>query len=125
MRVDLTNVGRPGWSASWVRTIERFLCEGGMTAMQDEQPTMWVPQMGAVLSRWFTTYEEARTSLDLEGGYLLPYRKQFFVTTGAAIEELGLDPADPDWALIGWDWVRPADPEAWERLMEKRVVSFG
>ena len=94
-----------------------------MTTVQDEWPTMYVPRMDAILSRWFTTYEEARASLDAEGGYLLPYRRHFFVTSSEAIRELGLDPDDPDWALIGWDWVRPLDREAYERLKEKRSVA--
>ena len=42
---------------------------------------MYVPRMDAILNRWFTTYEGARASLESEGGYLLPYRSQFFVTT--------------------------------------------
>jgi hypothetical protein len=76
--------------------------------------------MSAVLSRWFTSYEEARDSRAAEGGYLLPYRHQFFVTTGEAILELGLDPSDADWELIGWDWVHPQNSEAWQRLKRKR-----
>jgi hypothetical protein len=52
----------------------------------------------------------------------LPYEDQFFVTVPDAIRELGLDPADPDWERIGFDWVRPRDPEAWGRLSIKRDV---
>lgn len=89
---------------------------------QGEGPTMFETRMDAILSRWFTTYEEARASLESEGGYLLPYRNQYFVTSGEAIRELGLDPADPDWAKIGWDWVHPRDAEAWQRLRAKREL---
>ena len=81
---------------------------------------MWVPRMDAVLNRWFTSYDEARSSLELEGGYLLPFKSQFFVTLREGIRELGLDPDDPDWKLIGFDWVQPKDKEAWQRLKEKR-----
>jgi len=77
--------------------------------------------MDAIVSRWFTGCAEARASLEAEGGYLLPYREQFFVTTREGIRELGLDPDDPDWERIGWDWVRPLDRAAWERLRERRV----
>jgi hypothetical protein len=91
-----------------------------MTESHKEGPIMYVSRMDAVLNRWFTSYEEARSSLETEGGYLLPYKAQFFVTEGEGIRELGLDPDDPDWARIGWDWVRPKDSEAWERLKEKR-----
>ncbi|MEO7328119.1 MAG: hypothetical protein ABI193_06050 [Minicystis sp.] len=76
-------------------------------------------RMGSGLNRWFTSYDEARTSLDAYGGYLFPYRTQFFVCEEAHIEALGLDPADPDWARIGHDWVKPRDPEAHQRLDER------
>ena len=33
-------------------------------------PVMYVTRMDAVLNRWFTSYEEARASLQSEGGYL-------------------------------------------------------
>ena len=89
---------------------------------QGEGPRMFVPRMDAILSRWFTTYQEARASREREGGYLLPYKNQYFVTSSEAIRELGLDPADPDWAQIGWDWVRPRDAGAWQRLRAKREL---
>lgn len=89
--------------------------------MDDKGPIMYVPQMNAILSRWYTTYEDARASLKAKGGYLLPYENHFFVTDREAIQELVLDPDDPDWARIGWDWVRPRDVDAWRRLKEKRA----
>ena len=64
--------------------------------------------------------EDARTLREAEGGYLLPFKTQFFVTVAGGITELGLDPEDPDWKRIGWDWVRPLDWEAWELLRDKR-----
>ncbi len=84
---------------------------------------MYVPRMDAFLNRWFTSYEAARTSLEAEGGYLLPYQNQVFVAEAGAIHELGLDPEDPDWERIGRDWVRPLDREAWERLVIKREIA--
>ena len=95
-----------------------------MTAANDVGPIIYVSRMDAVLNRWFTTYEEARASLDAEGGYLLPYKNQFFITLSEGIRDLGLDPNDPDWARIGWDWVQPKDPEAWQRLKEKRELAL-
>lgn len=83
---------------------------------------MYVATMDAIVSRWFTSYGEARASLDAAGGYLLPYEKHFFVTTREAIRELGLDPDDRDWERIGWDWVWPADTAAWERLRRGRAA---
>ena len=87
-------------------------------------PTMYVPRMDAILNRWFTTYEEARASLAAEGGYLFPYESQFFVTLAEGVRELGLEAEDPDWARIGWDWVKPADTQAWERLKQKRELAL-
>ena len=94
-----------------------------MTQVGDDLPEMWGPKMDAVLSRWFTTYEAARASREAEGGYLLPYRGQFVVTTSEGIRELGLDPADPDWERIGWDWVRPRETGAWKRLRDRRAIT--
>lgn len=78
-------------------------------------------RMAPYLNRWFTDYEEAAASLLRDGGLLLPYRKQFFVAVREALGELGLDHDDPDWARIGWDWVRPRDPEAHLRLCRARL----
>ena len=91
-----------------------------MSDSNTEGPIMYVARMDAVLNRWFTSYEEARASLASEGGYLLPYKNQFFVTLSEGIRDLGLDPDDPDWSRIEWDWVQPKDHEAWKRLKEKR-----
>ena len=92
-------------------------------AMHRSEPVMYVSRMDAFLNRWFVTYEAAREALDSAGGFLLPYRHQFFVSSPDAIRELGLDPDDPDWERIGWDWVRPADLEARERLRLKREIA--
>ena len=89
----------------------------------DPVPVMYVARMDAILNRWFTTYGEARASLLADGGYLFPYRGQFFVTLREGVRELGLDPDDPDWGRIGWDWVHPGDREAWERLRSQRELS--
>ncbi len=92
-----------------------------MTKNDERDTMMYAPGMSNFLNRWFSTYDQARASLDSEGGYLFPYKHQFFVTGSEAIRELGMDPADPDWELIGRDWVHPRDREAWNRLMEKRL----
>ena len=94
--------------------------EARVTTPDDAGPLMYVESMDAFLNQWFTTYEDARTVREAEGGYLLPFKNQFFVTVAAGIVELGLDPNDPDWEHIGWDWVRPLDSGAWELLRDKR-----
>lgn len=83
--------------------------------------TLWYAgPLDVFLNRWFSSYEEARRSLEGEGGYLLPYRRHFFVCPAEAIRVLGLEPDDPDWEKVGYDCARPADAQAYERLREKR-----
>ena len=96
-----------------------------MTTPKDAGPLMYVESMSVFLNQWFTTYEEARAFREDEGGYLLPFKNQFFVTVAGAITELGLDPNDPNWERIGWDWVRPLDSEAWELLRDRRRSVLG
>lgn len=79
---------------------------------------------GAFLNRWFARYAEARASLEAEGGYLFPFRRQFFVCEGGFLEARGIDPEDPDWDAIGRDWIRPLDDPARLRL-ERRLVALG
>ena len=89
--------------------------------MADEGETLWYENgLDVFLNRWFSRYEEARGSLDSEGGFLLPFRRHFYVCQLEAIRVLGLDPEDPDWRKIGRDCARPADEEAFRRLRERR-----
>jgi hypothetical protein len=76
------------------------------------------------LNRWFARYDEARASLAAQGGYLLPYRHQFFICEWGFLETMGIDPNDPDWERIGRDWVRPHDPAARDRL-ERKLIALG
>lgn len=57
-------------------------------------------------------------------GYLLACRRQYLVVDGYFIESLGLDPNDPDWKAIGYDWVRPSDVAARSRLYPKLVAGL-
>jgi len=83
--------------------------------------TKWYPpKLDVFLNLWFSSYESARRELETNGGFLLPYEAHFFVCQAEAIRVLGLDPNDPDWELIGRDGARAEDPEAYERLCERR-----
>ncbi|WP_163990337.1 GIY-YIG nuclease family protein [Pyxidicoccus caerfyrddinensis] len=74
---------------------------------------------GLFLNRWFTTYEDALASLRAQGGYLFPFRQQFFVCEASLLTTLGVDLTDPDWALAGPDWVAPRDAAAHARLEQR------
>jgi hypothetical protein len=87
----------------------------------ESEETLWYQtDLDVFLNRWFPNYEAARRSLESEGGYLLPYRRHFYVCEDGAIRALGLEPDDPDWERIGRDCARPADAAAYRPLREKR-----
>ncbi len=92
--------------------------------------TLWYQSnLDVFLNRWFSNYEDARESLESEGGFLLPYKHHFFVCDSEAIRALGLEPENSDWEKIGWNCVQPMDVQAYRRLSEKRAQvvseSFG
>lgn len=75
--------------------------------------------MGGHLNHWFTTYEAAKSYQKSSGGFLFPYKKQFFICSAAYAREIGFDPTDPNWKLIDFDWVKPLDQSAWLSLYRK------
>jgi hypothetical protein len=80
------------------------------------------PRCAAHLNRWYRTYEEAAADRAASSGYLLAYKRQYLVVDRYFIESLGLDPADPDWEGLGFDWVRPKSLAARSRLYAKLVI---
>jgi hypothetical protein len=88
-----------------------------------DQATLWYqPNLDVFLNRWFSNYDDARSSLDADGGFLLPYRNHFFVCEDEAIRAMGLDPNDPAWERIGKDCVKPSDKQAYQRLHQRREM---
>lgn len=77
---------------------------------------LYPPGSAAFWNVWSASYDEARTIRAEHGGYLLAYRRHFFIAEGHFVANLGFDPDDPDWKAIGRDWVRPAEAEARQRL---------
>lgn len=62
---------------------------------------------GGFLNHWFSTYAEAKAYQQMEGGFLLPYKKQFFVCQADYISALSLNPGSPEWAHIDFDGGKP------------------
>lgn len=101
----------------WQHAIAMLTGQGG-----DDHGTVLYPrECWGHWNIWSASYEEARGIREEHGGYLLPYKHQFFIVEGNFIDTIGLDPEDEDWARIGRDWVRPADPEARTRLYVKLI----
>lgn len=74
---------------------------------------------GGFLNQWFAKYADAKAYQRLHGGFVLPYRNQYFICDAHYIDNLGFDSEDADWKLIGYDWANPDDQEAWQRLHKK------
>ena len=75
--------------------------------------------VGGFLNKWFANYQEAKVQQQESGGFLFPYKNQFFICEAGYIGRIGLDPNDHDWKLVGWDWANPSDKTAWQRLYKK------
>jgi hypothetical protein len=74
------------------------------------------PGLKDSINHWFRNYDEARAHQLANGGVLLPYRDQAFVTSLEVLPRLGYEKDDPDWADIGYDFIRPASPDALTRI---------
>jgi hypothetical protein len=107
--------------ASWV-TLKQAL--GAEEQPRLDTEAFFDATRGILLNRWFASYPEAAESLRRDGGYLFPFREQFFITEAGFITALGVDPADPDWARMGFNWVEPLDPAARSRL-EQKLLALG
>jgi hypothetical protein len=78
----------------------------------------------AHFNRWYKSYAEAAEMRKKCDGYLLGFRRQFVVVDRYYIEALGLDPDDPDWRAIGFDWPRTRSLAARSRLYAKIVATL-
>jgi len=65
---------------------------------------------------WLADYAEAQAIHRDHGGYLLGYRRQFFIADGDYLLDLGLDPEREDWAKMDRNWIEPGDLNARARL---------
>ncbi|WXB00285.1 hypothetical protein LZC95_49540 [Pendulispora brunnea] len=121
----LSVVARECGFASWERA--RNILSGDAEGV-DFGTLLHGRNASSILSPWFASYEEAlaaqRSLPDHPRHYLLAYKRHFMVTGRSFVEALGMDPDDPDWEAIGWNWARPTDPTARSRLYYKRLVAM-
>lgn len=80
---------------------------------------LYIKATGITSNLWCKTYSEAQVVQKQYGGFLLPYRKQYFVCSIEYIKELGISPDDLDLVLAGNDWANPKDSDALRRLNKK------
>lgn len=96
----------------------------GSAEAQDFGTLLYPRGKGPSLNRWYSNYDEAVRDREIVNGYLIGYKRQFLVVDRDYIESLDLDPDDPDWAEMAWDWARPANLAARARLYAKRVAAL-
>lgn len=104
--------------AGWPQAVAVFTGEGDAS---DFGTALYPPGADAHWNIWSASYDEAKTIRAQHGGYLLAYKRHFFIVDRHFIETLGLDPEDPDWEAIGRDWARPKEVEARGRLYAKLI----
>jgi hypothetical protein len=102
--------------ASWVELKQAL---GGQEVASLDTEAFFQKNRGTFLNRWFGAYPEALASLQERGGFLFPFREQFFICEAGFLRALGVDLADPDWARMGFNWVEPQEPSARQRLQQK------
>jgi hypothetical protein len=100
--------------SSWTEFKRRIISED----------CFYIKGCGGFTNAWYKSYETARTHLDQAGGYLLTYRSHYFICTSTYIEALGLQHLEEDWRLIGYDWVKPKDQDAWNRIFMEAQQNY-
>jgi len=94
----------------------------GQAQPGDDMGSFWhAPRCSVLLNHWFADLTRAKAGHREAGGFLLPYRRQFVVVQEPYVRELGLDPADPLWAVIACDLVAGYGSEQWEQLCLARI----
>jgi hypothetical protein len=92
-------------------------------AMDDFGDLLCPRRCGGYLNLWYRTHGEAEIVRRSRGGYLLAYRKHFLVVERSYIEVLGLDPDDPDWRSLDFDWTHNAGKEMIRARFYSRLIS--
>lgn len=76
------------------------------------------------LNIWFANYNEAYAYFIKNGGYLLSYRQYFYVCNAEVIKVLKLDKCQAEWEAIGYNWVKPANINAYNRIYKQAKQNY-
>ncbi len=85
---------------------------------------MYDHSCGAYLNVWIADYEEAKTYHIEHGGYLLQYKKDYFICTDEVINALGLSSFKQEWEAIGYNWVKPLNKTAWNAIYQTAKKNY-
>jgi len=115
----LNTLGREYGFKSW--THLKQIIEG--QSNQDFGCLLYSDRCAIYTNIWFAQYPEAKAAHQDCGGYLLAYKTQCLIVQRDFIETLGLDPDDPDWSKIAYDWIEPNNLEARARLYGRIITA--
>ena len=123
--VDLDNLQRRHVLAAVARRLG-FRGWSHLTAVfagteADHGTLLCPPSSFGTTNIWSASYDEAAQIRAQNNAYLLTYKRQFVVVQAPFIDALGARGNDPDWQRMGFDWAKPKDVEARDRLMAKVV----
>lgn len=122
----LAVIARESGFSGWEHA--RTVIDGeGEAEIADFGKLLYTGNRGGFLHPWFATHAEAKAAHapagDGEARFLLVYGRHHFLAGAGFIEGLGLDPVDPDFAAIGYDWARPTTRAARSRLYAKLLAA--
>lgn len=113
LAVIAKQLGFPGWPPLLAVMQGARLVDFGTLLVPAKSSAFW--------NIWFADYEEASRVRAEHGGYLLAYRRQFFVADADYIRHIGLDPDDSDWTAMNRDWPNTTASEARARQYLKLI----
>src|SRR5258708_35752906 len=68
------------------KRLDALVRESGKVMNDADVDTLWYQTNPDVfLNRWYSTYADARAARDSDGGFLLPYKRHFFVCEAEVI----------------------------------------
>ena len=117
----LAIVAREAGFSSWEHALRVIRSD---ETESDYGDLLYRNEWSAFLNHWFARYEDALHLRQTNGGYLLAYRRQYLVVAREYISTLGLDPDHGDWRAIGWNWPRPNDAAARQRLYAELLANM-
>ncbi len=89
-----------------------------------EEDCLYPQTWSSHFNTWYARYDEAKEHLTKTGGYLLRYRRHYFICEIGYIQALGLSEFEEEWERIGYDWVQPADKESWNRIFHEAEKQY-
>jgi len=78
----------------------------------------------ALIHKWFKNYNEASEYRLENDGYLLQFWGDYVICGIEYIRLLKLDSYTEEWHLIGYNWIKPKNEYAYQRLYDKAILQY-